>query len=212
MAGTEIKGSEIWKAFVDLVILALLMVGAGFGGYWYGIHERLAPVKSVAPGTPGALPATAVTTAPGTAAATTATATTTAPATTPAATTQPADSSSAQVKKKKFFVTSSGTSFVGYNVVVNVNGTPVDSFYGPGKTLDISDSVKGGDNTVSFTANHDDKYNKHKGDSASELKIQVVTAPQMQDSYKPSDVIATFKVNAAGDDDESETFHFKGSN
>ena len=58
------KGNELVKAMLDLLILALLMGGSGFGGYYLGIHERLAPVQSVPPGTANALPPAAASTAP----------------------------------------------------------------------------------------------------------------------------------------------------
>lgn len=45
-------------AFFDFIILVLLVGAAGFGGYFWGINQKLAPVQMVAPGTPGAISAT----------------------------------------------------------------------------------------------------------------------------------------------------------
>lgn len=45
-------------AFFDFIILVLLVGAAGFGGYFWGINQKLAPVQMVAPGTPGAVSAT----------------------------------------------------------------------------------------------------------------------------------------------------------
>lgn len=45
-------------AFFDFIILVLLVGAAGFGGYFWGINQKLAPIQMVAPGTPGAISAT----------------------------------------------------------------------------------------------------------------------------------------------------------
>ncbi|MBK9617637.1 MAG: hypothetical protein IPO31_00455 [Candidatus Obscuribacter sp.] len=45
-------------AFFDFIILVLLVGAAGFGGYFWGINQKLAPIQMVAPGTPGAVSAT----------------------------------------------------------------------------------------------------------------------------------------------------------
>jgi hypothetical protein len=50
------KGNGILRAMMDLFIILLLITGAGAGGYFWGIHQQLAPVLKVGIGTPGALP------------------------------------------------------------------------------------------------------------------------------------------------------------
>jgi hypothetical protein len=204
----DIKGGDILKAFVDLIILALLMCGSGFGGYWYGMHERLAPAKNVAPGTPGALPATAVTPAPGTAPGTApATSTATAPTTTTAPATAPTAATSG--KKEKFWITSSGADYTGYQIIVNVNDNPVDNFFGPGKTIDITRFVKHGDNKITFEAKEmGAKYNKHKDDATAVLELQIVKGPQVSEDYKASDVLVTYKRNASENEDFNDTRSF----
>jgi hypothetical protein len=204
----DIKGSDILKAFVDLIILVLLMVGSGFGGYWYGIHERLAPANSVAPGTPGALPATATTPPPAGATAAPATTTTTAPPAT-ATTAPPATTANPGSKKEKFWITSSGTDYTGYQIIVNVNDNPVDNFFGPGKTIDITRFVKHGDNKITFEAKEmGNKYNKHQGDAAAVLELQIVKGPQVSEEFKPSDVLVTYKRNASENEDFNDSRAF----
>jgi hypothetical protein len=208
-AGDDIKGGDLFKALIDLVILALLMVGAGFGGYWYGVHERLAPVKSVAPGTPGAQPATAVSTAPVTTPAGTAAPVTMPNSTTPASTTATATAPTATPKKMKYWIASSGTDWVGYNITVNVNDKAVDSFFIANKIIDITKYVQHGENSISFQAKDmGDKYNKHKNDSKAQLKLQLVHGPAITEDFKPSDVILSYSRNAAESEDKNDTLSF----
>lgn len=220
--GDGVKGGDIVRALIDLVILALLVCGAAFGGYWYGIHERLAPINAVAPGTPGALPATAVTPAaddnkqPATAAAAStekkpiALTSNTVPAHESNST--PASESNAATAKKakaKFWIASFGTDYIGNSITVSVNDNPVDSFFGPGKTVDVTRFVKHGDNTVTFEAKAlGDEYNKHKGDRKAELKVQLVSGPQIQENFKSSDVLASFKRIATDSEGSTDTVHF----
>ncbi len=213
-AGAGISGGDVFRALIDFLVLTLLVVGAGFGGYYWGIHERLATVQNVPPGTPGALPVTVLAPAaepgsfkldkpkeqpkpPDT--------TSTATASTPAASTQAQPSKG----KLKFWITSSGVDYTGNNITVTVNDNPVDNFYGPGKSVDISRFVKHGDNTVSFEAKAlGDKYNKHRGDKKAELKVQVISGTTIQENFKPSDVLATYKRNATENEDAVEAVHF----
>lgn len=215
--GEDIKGKDVFRALIDLVILVLLVSGAGFGGYFWGMHERLAPVKDVPPGTPGALPPSVVTPLPP-ASTTTSTATTGTPATTTGSgdttststTTSAAEMPSAIKKgKRKYWIASSGTDYTGYSIVVNVNGNPVDSFFGPGKSVDVSRFVKVGDNEIKFEAKAlGAKYNKHSGDESAKLKVQLVTGPQIQEDFKPSAVIVSFERNASETEDYDETLEF----
>lgn len=203
--GDAITGGSVFRALIDLVILALLVCGAAFGGYWYGIHERLAPINAVAPGTPGALPPAAVTSAP-TEPAKSATTSPTPAANTTTATTAPA---ATKKGKLKFWLTSSGTDYVGYSINVNVNDNPVDGFFGPGKSIDVTRFVKPGDNVVTFEAKQlGEKYNKHKGDKKSELEVKLVSGPAITEDFKSSAVLATFQRTAADTEEGIETMHF----
>lgn len=206
--GEAIKGGDIFRALIDLVILALLVCGSAFGGYWYGVHERLAPVQNVPPGTPGAVSSTDVTpAATGTATMPTPAAQTT-PLTIPSAPATPQTSTTPAATThhgtKKYWLASSGVDYMGYSVTVSVNDNPVDSFYGPGKTFDITRFVKPGENTVQFEAKPlGDQYNKHKDDGKSELKVQVVAGPKITDEFKSSDVVLSYVRRA----NESEEFN-----
>src|SRR5277367_1530498 len=131
------KGNEYVRALLDLVILALLLIGAGFGGYYWGIHQQLAPLQAVPPGTPGALPpsAAASSSPPVPKAAGAVDSKTASSSSEPAqpsksgeTKTAAAEGSSAQGKhsKLKYWVASTGAEYVGYNITVNVNGNPAD--------------------------------------------------------------------------------------
>jgi hypothetical protein len=201
------KGNEIWKALVDLFILVLLLGAAGFGGYFYGIHQQLAPVQKVAAGTPGAMPAVSALPPPVAGSPSSAVTTppkpqdSTAPAPTPASTT-----------KHKYWVASSGSDYIGYSILVKVNDTQVDNFFGPGKSVDITNLIKPGDNTVVFEAKSlGDDYNKHSGDKTAVLSVRVIGGPTIQENYKPSDVLATFKRCATDAGDSTETASVSGA-
>lgn len=208
------KDNSIVRAFIDLLVVGLLMVGSGFGGYYWGVHQKMAPVKTVVPGTPGALPPPANAADPHTAAQ--------APTSTavvakqksedpPAASVSENGSKKEKKGKIKYWISSSGSDYVGYNITVRVNGEAVDSFFGPGKNVDVSRFVKHGDNTVSFDAKAlGEQYNKHTGDAAAVLTVQIVKGPHVQDEYKPSDVLVTYKRTAVENQDFNDSMQFTG--
>lgn len=207
--GEEIKGGTIVRAFIDLIILALLVCGAGLGGYWYGIHERLAPVHDVPPGTAAALPPSVVTPPSSTSTATgTGTTGSSNPHTSPTSV-----SGSAKKGKRKYWVVSSGTDYTGYSIIVSVNGNPVDSFFGPGKSVDVTRFVKPGQaNEVKFEEKAlGEKYNKHPGDESAELKVRVVHGPQVTEDFKPEDVLITVTRNASESESMEETKQFEAA-
>ena len=247
-APADKKMNPFLRAMVDLVILGLFLVGAGFGGYFWGIHQQLAPVVKVAAGTPGALPPGALqptpvgstaaspsgkkgeTAASGTSAAAASAAATTAGSaasgSTPssegakttgsaasAAASHPAAVASAEKtkSKKKFWIASSGVDYIGYSITAKVNGTAIDSFFGPGKIVDITHLVKPGDNTlVCDSKQMGDQYNKHSGDAKSKLTLQLVSDAHISDSFKKSDVLLSYERSAADTEDDSDTLHFTG--
>lgn len=208
------KKNEVFGAISDLIILVLLVGGAAFGGYFYGTHQRMAPIKDVPPGTPGAIEVAATSTpAPATA---------TAPAPAPATKeTEPAKheetkeaaapGKDAKKGKTKYWLSSSGEDYIGYSITAKVNGTPVDSFYGAGKNLNISNLVKKGENKITFEAKAlGDEYNKHEGDAAAALVLDVVSGPSITDDYAKSDVLATYKRTATENGDFTDTVTFTG--
>jgi hypothetical protein len=238
------KGPSILGAFMDFLVLVLLVCGAFGGGYYWGTIQRMAPVKAVGPGTPAALPAESTTAAnskTGTATDTAATATGKEPVggsnpdsssgkdpdkdkdkdrntdkdkdkDSSTSTGESEETSPAKKKtgKVKFWVVSSGADYIGYSITVKINGTAVDSFFGGGKMIDLTQHVKSGDNKILFEAKAlGEQYNKHKGDEKSVLTLQVVSGPQVvQDGFKKSDVLLTYKRNASETEDFNDTKHF----
>jgi len=221
------KRLNLLGALGDLTILVLLIAGAGFAGYYIGINQRLAPIQMVWPGTPGAVPlsailgpqdnvapAAAATTSPASSATLAAPA---APATPAAAADKPAapaaNKPQASKGKTKFWLTSSGADgYVGYSITVKVNGETVDNFFGSGKTIDVSKHVKKGQNTLEFECkNMGEDYNNHKGDAKANLTIQLVNGPSIREDYEQSAVLLTCKRNATETQDfnEKRTFTSK---
>lgn len=199
LQGVKQKGNELVKAMLDLLILGLLLGAAGFGGYFWGIHERLAPIQDVPPGTEHALPPSAVSAAP--------VKTESKPA--EAKADDSATDKAAPKSKAKYWITSSGVDYTGYSITVKVNDTPVDNFFGPGKSVDVTRFVNQGDNEVNFEAKSlGEQYNKHKGDAASILTVQLVSGPHIQENFKSSDVVLSYKRNAAEMEDFNDTKHF----
>lgn len=203
MQAAKKKGQELVKAMLDLVILTLLLAGAGFGGYFWGLHERLAPIQEVPPGTANALSPAAVSAAPA--------AVTPAPVKTTAEpkSADPTAAAPAKSGKTKYWITSSGEEYIGYSITAKVNGNAVDSFFGPGKNVDVTRYVKNGDNAITFEAKAlGEQYNKHDGDATSILTLQLVKGPHVQDEFKSSDVLVTYKRNANESQDFNDTEHF----
>lgn len=192
------KGEEIKRALVDFVFVVLLVSGAGFGGYFYGTTQKMAPLQNVAPGTPGALPA------PPASAATPA-------SPTPAAASTATTADTAKKGKVKYWISSSGADYVGYSITAKVNDTTIDLFVGPGKNNDVTNLVKPGDNGVTFESKLlGSDYNKHQGDPKAVLTVQVIKGPFISENFKPSDVLASYSRSATDTGEEVKTLHFTG--
>lgn len=203
--GKKGSGGGFFRAIVDLFILVLMLGAAGFGGYFWGVHQQLAPVLKVPLGTPGAILPSQTT------AAKTETPASTQPAKEPEPSTTQASTTEKPVGKKKFWISSTGTDYIGYSITVKVNGTPVDSFFGPGKNIDITHLVKRGNNKINFEAkNLGEQYNKHDGEANADLVLKVVSGPILTDSFKASDVIVSYKRKATESDDFNDTEQFSG--
>lgn len=213
------EGVNILGGLTDLLVLVLMVGGAGFGGYYLGIHQQLAPIQKVAPGTVGALLPDWAQVGPlaaprksesedatGTAEPATSQNTATA-ATAPTATAKVPVSATKQ--KRKYWISSSGVDYIGYSITAKVNGTAVDNFFGPGKNVDITRLVKHGTNTVVFDAKElGEQYNKHTGDEKSVLVVKVVSGPYIQENFSSKDVLLSYSRNAAESEDfnDSKTF------
>lgn len=206
-AGQKSQKNEFVRAFIDLIILGLLLVGAGFGGYWYGMHERVVPVEWVPKGTADAVSQKDLEKNPGNSA------NDKSKNKTPTSATQSSKSHTPQQNSQlKYWLTSQGTDYIGYSVTVSINGDQVDSFFGPGKIVDISNKVKKGDNTILFEAkNLGEEYNKHPGDKKAELSVKLVSGPKISEDYNNKNVKIQYKRNASEHTDFQDTKHFKAN-
>ncbi len=111
--------------------------------------------------------------------------------------------------KKKFWIASSGNDYIGSSVTVTVNGRPVDSFFGPGKLLDVSSLVKKGNNVVTFVSRSlDDDYNLHLGDDKFALTLKLVSGPVVSEAFNSSEVLLSFRRSAAESEDGSKSMDF----
>ncbi|MBX9689876.1 MAG: hypothetical protein K2X27_24410, partial [Candidatus Obscuribacterales bacterium] len=193
MAATDKKGPNILGALMDLLILVLLVGAAGFGGYYLGTMQKMAPIQAVAPGTPGAITAVETKSTPAAELKSASSENKSAESKKPESSTtkstekdpvESTEESAKKTEKLKYWICSSGSDYMGYAITVKVNGKAVDNFFGPDKTIDITKMVKSGDNTITFEAkNLGASYNKHKGDEQAELLLQVVSGPYVQENF-----------------------------
>lgn len=114
-------------------------------------------------------------------------------------------------RKLKYWLSSSGADYTGYSITVKVNGTPVDNFFGPGKSVDITRLVKHGDNTINYEAKAlGEQYNKHSGEASYILAVKLVKGPVVQEEFSNKDVVLIYARNASETEDFNDTKHFKG--
>ncbi|MBX9878795.1 MAG: hypothetical protein K2Y22_10095 [Candidatus Obscuribacterales bacterium] len=196
------EGINVLGALSDLVILVLMVGGAGFGGYYLGVHQQLAPIQKVAPGTKEAVEEQQ-------AEAPVEADSKMLPIEEEKPTTKPA---SAKPKtSRKYWLSSSGVEYIGYSITVKVNGTAVDNFFGPGKNVDITRLVKKGTNTVVFDAKElGEQYNKHVGDDKAVLSVKIVSGPYIQENFSSKDVLLSYARNAAESESFADTKTFVG--
>lgn len=226
----KITGKTVLGAITDFIILVLVVGGAGLGGYFVGINQKLAPIQLVPPGTAGAKTLKELGIDPGKAdAANTSAASKPQPATpvesgakAPTAKAEgkaddqkPQESTAQSEPKKqektKYWLISSGADYCGYSITVQVNGTPVDAFFGPDKIIDVTKLVHSGDNAVKFEAKAlGEQYNKHTGDPGYSVTVKLVKGAHVQDNYAAKDVLMSYSRTAADTEDYNETKHFKG--
>lgn len=219
----KITGKTILGAISDFIILALLIGGAGFGGYYVGINQKLAPIQLVPAGTPGAKTLAQLGLAPkdkqpgqnnndtDSAAAAPANA---APTSSAGTKDPPADEAEKNKNEKlKYWLASSGADYCGYSITVKVNGTPVDAFFGPDKIIDVTRLVHKGNNAITFEAKAlGEQYNKHTGDSAYSVTVRLIKGPHVQETYNSKDMLMSYSRTAADTDDNTETRHFNAGN
>ena len=163
-----------------VLVLILLLVATGAGGYFFGTYQKFAPIQYVASGTPGAVEQSASTT--------------------------PTSSAPSQLKKH-YWIKSSGTDHIGYAVTTYVNDQLVDKFYTPDKQVEITRFVKPGENSIRFDAKAlPVSMNEHRGDSVYKFSLSVQSGSAL-DELKPGTLI-DYTRNAAEDKDYNDTMTF----
>ena len=122
-----------------------------------------------------------------------------------------ADDAAEKKPEGKYWLASSGSAYIGSSIVVAVNGHPVDSFFAPGKLVDVSDYVKNGSNQVTFEARTlPDQYNQHLGFKEFNLTLKLVSGPTMREDFAPGDVLITYARTAADTENAVCTMKFTG--
>ncbi len=220
----KITGKTVLGALSDFLIICLMVGGAGFGGYYVGMNQRLAPVVLVPPGTAGARSEPSAAPAPnnkpagsdathdgggentgkkdGAAAAASLHGT--------EAAAQKKSNAVDKNAKMRYWLISSGEDYCGYSVTVNVNNNPVDSFFGPDKIVEVTKLVKPGENQVRFEAKAlGEQYNKHTGDAAYAVTVKLVKGTHMQDNFAAKDVLMSYSRNASETQDFNDVTNFK---
>src|ERR1700733_3679540 len=125
-SSTGKKGNTFLRAIGDLVILCLLLAGSGFGGYFWGTHQQLAPIQKVPPGTPGAISANGASSifpSKSDQAKSDQSKSDSQSNSERASNSSDQSSSDKPHSKKKFWISSSGTDYTGYSITVKVNDT-----------------------------------------------------------------------------------------
>lgn len=175
--GVTIKG---------ILILVLLLVGAGAGGYFFATQQKFAPIKTVTSGTPGAIAqqeaqaATSVST--------------------------PLFGSTV---KNKYWISSRGNYRVGYAITVFVNGQRAGQFSEPDRKLEISRFVKPGENQITFVAKHlPDGMIENKGASYRWLTLEVKSGNSLQSFSHDVSTLLSYKRTAAEDSDYNDQLSF----
>lgn len=167
-----------------ILILALLLIAAGAGGYFFGTYQKFAPVQTVAPGTPSALPQQ-----------TTQSTTITAPL-------------FGSSLKKKYWIASRGDKRIGYAITVFLNGQLVDKFFEPNKRVEITRFVKPGENQIAFDAKHlPDGMIEHKGNTSYWLTLEVQSGSSLE-STQDVTTLLSYKRTAADERDYNDQLSF----
>lgn len=220
------KKVNILGAISDLIILILLCAGSAYGGYWYANKQK--PPEPVKQKTEAAAPQVLPPVPPPVKPRPTVDETGKKVETSEESKeskekkedhvvavadkvdkTAKADAAK-KPQTKKYWLASSGEEYTGYSITVTVNGTPVDNFFGPGKMVDVTRHVKAGDNAVLFDAKElGEQYNKHKDHEDAVLTVKLVSGPQVQENFKPTDVLISYSRNAAETTDFNDTKHFQ---
>jgi hypothetical protein len=164
------KGAVAKERAKGILIVFLLVVLAGAGGYFFGTFQKFAPIQSVAPGTPSAVEQTVSTTVP---------------AIIP---------NGSGALKKRYWIHTTGDEHVGYAITVLVNGQLVDKFFAPGRDVEVTKLMKPGENQVTFQASVlPESMNEHKGQDNFYLRCSIASGSAVVSDPRESDVLLNYK-------------------
>lgn len=184
--GASPKGSSAgggaMDSFKGFLIMLLLLVLAGSGGYFFGTYQKFAPVRNVAPGTPGAVESMS------------------GPAT--------VQIGSPSNLKNQYWIHSGGQDRVGYAITVHVNGQLVDQFHTPNRDVEITRFVKPGENHVTFQAKSLPLSQRDTSHEWYEYSLDVMSGKKFGDKFTDGDKLVTYtrKVTETQDYNDDMTF------
>jgi hypothetical protein len=181
------QGSSAGATFKGILVLILLVIAAGAGGYFFGTYQKFAPIKEV-----GSAPSTAD-----------ATSTTT---------TAGGSSESSGTLKNKYWIHSGGYDQSGYAITVWINGKRIDKFTAPRRDVDITKYVKPGENTIRFEAQSlpaSMRDQDHLTSNWYELSVNLASSPQMYSGApKEGDTLLKYKRNITETQNYDDTMSF----
>jgi hypothetical protein len=178
------SGSSGMDTFKGILIMLLLIVLAGTGGYFFGAMQQLAPIRKVPPGTPGALEST--------------------PAQSGAGVQSPATSE----LKKHYWIHSSGEERVGYNISITINGTPVGMVNTPKRNIDISKLVKPGVNHILFQAKSLPVSQRDTSNSWPALTLEIMAGDKTSEDFGKGDVLLQYARKVTETQDYNDNMEF----
>lgn len=190
---TKATGGGAMANIKGFLILVLLLVGAGAGGYFFGTQQQFAPVRKSQ--------------SPDGAATSTLSSTTSTQSTTQSQGTQSTQTTSYNLKNK-YWIQAQGDDHVGYAISVKVNDQLADKFFSPGKKTEITRLVKPGENQISFEAKLlPEGMREHAGMSNYELKLRVMSGPSV-DATQDTTELLNYSRNAAENKDFNDSMSF----
>lgn len=173
------KSSGAGAMAKGILIMFLLIIGAGAGGYFFGTYQKFAPVQNVPPGTPGAQSTGVTVSNPG----------------------------SSQLKKK-YWLHSYGYDHVGFSITVLVNGQEAGQFFSDNKDVEVTKFVKPGENTIQFKAKLlPSGMREHAGEAGYYLTLYLYSGNVVGQANGKDELLKyTRRANEFEDHDDTMTF------
>ncbi len=184
--GTAPKGGSTsggtMDSFKGFLIMLLLLVLAGAGGYFFGTYQKFAPVQNVPSGTPGAQSSTGVSVG--------------------------SQTSPFTSLKNQYWVHSGGQDRVGYAITVYVNGQLVDQFHTPNRDVEITRWVKPGENHITFQAKALPLSQRDTSHDWYEYTLDVMSGKKFGDKFTDGETLVKYtrKVTETQDYNDDMTF------